>query len=657
MLSKTISIISPHQYQISRGDIWQSYSNGRHIQLNGRVNSISICPSPPYKYCIPNGYKIYLYRCDGDRLYRKLGGFGTRVSCCQFRGDGKLVIVGEENGVIRMCTTDKNAFHLRKINAHKGSVTAAAFFVDGHTAASIGADSMVRLWDVSLGTEKQKFRLGSGSEPAKALVVGRQDHNLMCCGNLEGCVSIYDIRERNPVHMFQVPSAVSALAVNKDDGRIVVADGPSIRVWDHRQRTFLCQSFSPNDSANRSPNSLRLHYKTVTALWVTDNPDSSASEVLLSASTDKLVKMTHLADWQELHQIRCPRPLTAVGATPNCDTIVIGGEKGFVKVQHMRTDMKNLMDTSIETLRSNISKEELENATGLDPSILHLAAEFSGRWKGGNRFVAMTTDDWLSHPFDGPRLGPRHWLSNGNVKKAGQTLPLIHETSEISRDQEFYSMDSAETLTEVDHLLLRFTHSEALTAVTRHRIRAKKGKRIMFMHPLTALRLAIGVIRELIRRGTLSTAVAGRISLRLAPLLRFIRRNVWRKEAAATCLALYNYVYTEKELNSVPEFPKVNDVLRTLSQNTQALAAVIEFLHSLSSSPSSTTIESTKETNARRNELTGDEPHSQKHTPTKSKPILSSKKSILSPEIALDNACLQTSVTTSEQEAKRPKLL
>lgn len=67
--------------------------------------------------------------------------------------------------------------------------------MDGHTAASIGTDSVVRLWDVSLGIEKQKFILGSGSEPAKALVVGRQDHNLMCCGNLEGCVSIYDIRE------------------------------------------------------------------------------------------------------------------------------------------------------------------------------------------------------------------------------------------------------------------------------------------------------------------------------------------------------------------------------------------------------------------------------------------------------------------------------
>ncbi|VDP92789.1 unnamed protein product [Echinostoma caproni] len=195
------------------------------------------------------------------------------------------------------------------------SVSAASFFLDGHTAVSSGKDSMVRLWDVSLGTEKQKFRLGSGSEPVKALTVGRQDCNFLCCGDLEGHVSIYDIRQRNPVQTFQVPNAISALAVNKDDSRLVVADGPSIGVWEPRQQQFLSYSFSPNDVVRSSANSLRLHYKTVTALWVADHPDAGGSEVLFSAATDKLVKVTHLTDWKELHQIRCPLPLTAVGTT------------------------------------------------------------------------------------------------------------------------------------------------------------------------------------------------------------------------------------------------------------------------------------------------------------------------------------------------------
>lgn len=125
-------------------------------------------------------------------------------------------------------------------------------------------------------------------------------------------------QQRNPVQTFRAANAISALTVNRDDSQIVVADGPSVRVWDHRQQMFLCQSFSPNDPADRSANNLRLHYKTVTALWVANNPDSSGTEVLLSASTDKLIKITHLSGWQELHQIRCPYPLTAVGASVSC---------------------------------------------------------------------------------------------------------------------------------------------------------------------------------------------------------------------------------------------------------------------------------------------------------------------------------------------------
>lgn len=112
-------------------------------------------------------------------------------------------------------------------------------------------------------------------------------------------------------------------------------------------------------------------------------------------------------------------------------------------------------------------------------------------------------------------------------------------------------MGPAETLTKVDHLLLRFTHSEALTVVTRSRIRAKRGERTKYMHPLTALRLAVGVIRELIRRDTLHTAVAGRMGVKLIPLLRFVRRNVWRKEAAATCLALHNCILGKSTFNMI----------------------------------------------------------------------------------------------------------
>lgn len=96
-------------------------------------------------------------------------------------------------------------------------------------------------------------------------------------------------------------------------------------------------------------------------------------------------------------------------------------------MKHVQASTPGVTDASTAASRSNVSKEELENATGLDPSILELAAEFSGRRKGGNRFVAMTTEDWLSHPFDGPRLAPWNWLPHEERRRTPHALPLIHE--------------------------------------------------------------------------------------------------------------------------------------------------------------------------------------------------------------------------------------
>lgn len=92
-------------------------------------------------------------------------------------------------------------------------------------------------------------------------------------------------------------------------------------------------------------------------------------------------------------------------------------------------------------------------------------------------------------------------------------------------------------------MLRRFNHSRALSAATRSRIPTKRAS--VYAQPQVQLRLAVGVVRELARRDVLAAATAGRTPQQLGRLLRFVRRNVWRREGRTPCLLLYHCILGE----------------------------------------------------------------------------------------------------------------
>ena len=119
------------------------------------------------------------------------------------------------------------------------------------------------------------------------------------------------------------------------------------------------------------------------------------------------------------------------------------------------------------------------------------------------------------------------------------------QTTEISRRRySNYANSMTKPLTRVDFLLKRFSHSKALSVALSFRPKSR--------HPdpqkvQAHLHLAVAVIRELIRRDMLKTAVAGRNIKQIGHLFRFIRRHIWRHEVTPSCLELYNCILSEFE--------------------------------------------------------------------------------------------------------------
>ncbi|KAH8853378.1 U3 small nucleolar RNA-associated protein 15 isoform 2 [Schistosoma japonicum] len=563
MLRTPHCVLSPYVKKEGVTNVWESYKNGKPLQLGHRINSVAISSIPPYRYGLPDGYNVNLYKCDSDKRYRKLGGFSARVTCCSFRNDGKLVIVGEEGGTLRICTTDKNKFHLRKIKAHKGSISAASFFYDGLRAASLGSDANVRIWDVTLGSPLGFYSVCTGNEIARAMVTGRLDNNLVCFGDLKGNVVICDIREPSPIHKITLSAAVSALGFNKTDKLLAVAAGSVVQLWD-----FSAQKFHDYNGSQ----GLHLHYKVTTGLFIEQHPVTD-EEVLLSVAMDKLVKFTNLLNGTELHQLQCSSPLTAIGVTPKCESLVIGGERGFVKIKHY--------DPKPSSVNSVSSEEQNKVAlSDTEEPYMSLLSQLSKPNKR-DRFMSMKMDEWLKVPLASSRRAPKDWFSPGEFKTdSKQHVPLIHQETEISRSGRLFHAQTLEkTYNRVDNLLRRFSHSRALTFALTCRSWMARSKRKIIPTPQYCLNLALAVIRELIRRDTLAAAIAGRDNRQLEYIFRFIYNNIWRKDAAAVCLELYHCIlntYTAEELMDIRGFVKVNRLLELISSNLYSLSRIVD---------------------------------------------------------------------------------
>ncbi|KAK4472526.1 hypothetical protein MN116_003770 [Schistosoma mekongi] len=563
MLPTPHCILSPYVQKRGVVNVWESYKNGKPLQLGHRVNSVAVSSLPPYKYGLPDGYNVNLYKCDSDKRYRKISGFSARVACCSFRKDGKLVIVGEEGGTLRICTTDKNKFHLRKIKAHKGSIPAASFFYDGLRAASLGSDANIRIWDVTLGSPLGYYSVCTGNEIARAMVTGMLDNNLICFGDLKGNVVICDVRQPRPIHKITLPAAVSALGLNKTDKLLAVAAGSVVQLWDLSAQKFHDYNGSQG---------LHLHYKVITGLFIEQHPVTD-EEVLLSVAMDKLVKFTNLLNGTELHQLRCSSPLTAIGVTPKCESLVIGGERGFVKIKHYDPKLNSI----------NLASSEEQNkvaSSDTEEPYMSLLSQLSKPNKR-DRFMSMKMDEWLEVPLTSSRRAPKEWFSPGDFKTDPRPhVPLIHQKTEISRSGRlFYAQTLEKTYNRVDILLRRFSHSRALTLALTCRSWMARSKRKIIPTPQYCLNLALAVIRELVRRDTLAAAIAGRDNRQLEYIFRFIYNNIWRKDAAAVCLELYHCIlntYTAEELMDIRGFVKVNRLLELTSSNLYSLSRIVD---------------------------------------------------------------------------------
>lgn len=153
---------------------------------------------------------------------------------------------------------------------HKGAVLDLQWSRDSRALYSASADMTLASWDLESG---QRIRRHIGHEDfINSLDVSRRGQDLLVSGSDDGCIGIWDPRQKDAVDFLETEMPITAVAL-AEAGNEVYSGGidNDIRVWDIRKRSI---SYS-----------MLGHTDTITSLQI--SPDGQA---LLSNSHDSTVR-------------------------------------------------------------------------------------------------------------------------------------------------------------------------------------------------------------------------------------------------------------------------------------------------------------------------------------------------------------------------------
>ncbi|RUO96637.1 WD40-repeat-containing domain protein [Jimgerdemannia flammicorona] len=157
------------------------------------------------------------------------------------------------------------------IKGHTGSIMELNWSRDGSHIFTCSTDKTLGLWDVVTGQRVKKFK--GHTSFVNSCSPARRGPEILVSGGDDGCIKLWDQREKNAVDTFQNRYQITAVCFS-DAGDIVFAGGidNEIKAWDLRKKDVVY--------------SLKDHLDTISGIRL--SPDGS---LLLSDAMDNTLRI------------------------------------------------------------------------------------------------------------------------------------------------------------------------------------------------------------------------------------------------------------------------------------------------------------------------------------------------------------------------------
>jgi hypothetical protein len=150
-----------------------------------------------------------------------------------FSADGRSLVSGSVDGVVRVWLLADGKEWQRSISAHDGAVTAAVFTPSGGQIASRGGDGTIKIWDSNTGALLHRFEVGKPAGGSCSLAVS-PDGRLLAAGTVNREIKLWSLADGSGLtSLAGHAGAVEAVAFSPD-GRTVASGSAdkTIKLWD-----------------------------------------------------------------------------------------------------------------------------------------------------------------------------------------------------------------------------------------------------------------------------------------------------------------------------------------------------------------------------------------------------------------------------------------
>ncbi|KAJ2862915.1 hypothetical protein GGH94_003962 [Coemansia aciculifera] len=222
-----------------------------------------------------------------------LTGHGGEVTSCRFSPSGKHLASGSADTQVFLWNTYGDCANYGVLRGHKGSVLELQWMPSGERLITASADNTVALWDTTTGERLKRGKRHTAPVNACCpLSRGSGDDNVFVSASDDGCLLLWDARERHPVATISHGLPLTSIAAAPTGNTIYVGSlDNSISSWDVRSLSLV--------------DTLRGHSGTVMGLSISPK----TGNYLLSTSLDNTVRLWDLRPYCRIPN-RCERVFT-----------------------------------------------------------------------------------------------------------------------------------------------------------------------------------------------------------------------------------------------------------------------------------------------------------------------------------------------------------
>ncbi|KAF9057608.1 WD40 repeat-like protein [Panaeolus papilionaceus] len=317
---------------------WRQFKHPVFVKEYAPITSIHFSPAKPHRYAVTAATRVQIYAPRTQKVTKTISRFKDIARSGCIREDGKLVVAGDDSGLIQVFDVNSRAI-LRTLDSHKQPVHVTKFSTLSPTQIlSCSDDTTVKLWDVPSQSAITTFH--DHTDYVRTGQVAPHNPNLIVTGSYDSTVRFFDARSGNCEIVMgldnhsQEKVPVEQVLMFPSGSALLSSAGPILRLWDIV-------------AGGRCSRAMSNHQKTITSLVF--NPTGNR---LLTGGLDQMVKVYDISTYRVVHTMRYPAPILCLGLSPDETHIVGGMSDGTLSIRRRDSKFNEAEGSSITPLLS-----------------------------------------------------------------------------------------------------------------------------------------------------------------------------------------------------------------------------------------------------------------------------------------------------------------